>query len=99
MKILYQSDITGKTYETEEALIEAENKVSEEKKAAELKKIQRAEDAKAVQEKIDKAMEARKEMNAAISEFCEKHGAFKTTFTSDMFSKAFWDTIIDALMF
>lgn len=98
MKVLYQSEITGKTYETEEALIEAEDKVSEEKKAAELKKIQRAEDAKAVQDKIDKAMEARKEMNDAISEFCEKHGAFKTTFTTDMFSKSFLDAIY-ALMF
>jgi len=91
MKILYQSDITGKTYETEEALVEAENKVSAEKKAAELKKIQRAEDAKAVQEKIDKAMEARKEMNKALEDFCEKYGAFKTSFTTDMFSKSFWD--------
>lgn len=98
MKILYQSEITGKTYETEDALIEAENKVSEEKKAAELKKIQRAEDAKAVQEKIDKAMEARKEMCDTLEEFCKKYGAFKTTFTTDMFSKSFWD-FFDSMLF
>ena len=43
MQILYKSDVTGKTYKSEEALLEAEAKVSEAKKQEELEKKARAE--------------------------------------------------------
>lgn len=79
MKILYQSEVTGKTYQTEEALKKAEAAVSEAKKAEEQKKKERAEAAKVVEDKIAAANAAVKDANAAVSDFCSKYGTFKTT--------------------
>ena len=45
MKVLYQSDVTGKVYQTQQALVEAEKAITEAKKQEELKKQDRIEDA------------------------------------------------------
>lgn len=79
MKILYKSDITGKTYESQEALLKAEAEVSEAQKQAELAKKERAEAAKLVQEKLTAASTAQKEAQKALNEFCKKYGTFKTS--------------------
>ena len=85
MKILYQSDVTGKTYESKQALIEAEEKVSKEKKAEEIKKQERAKEAKIVQAKLEEAAKLQKEAREALTAFCEKYGTFKTTLKNDDF--------------
>lgn len=79
MKILYQSDITGKTYESKDALVKAEAQVSEAKKQEELKKKERAEAAKEVQAKLDAAKKAQKEAQESLVDFCKRFGAFKTS--------------------
>jgi multidrug efflux pump subunit AcrA (membrane-fusion protein) len=79
MKILYQSDITGKTYESEAALVKAEAEVSKAKQEEELKKKERAEAAKAVQAKLDAAKKAQKEAQESLVDFCKKYGTFKTS--------------------
>lgn len=79
MQILYKSDVTGKTYESQKALIEAEAKVSEAQKKAKLEKKARAEAAKLVQEKLTAASTAQKEAQEALSSFCKKYGTFKTS--------------------
>lgn len=89
MKILYQSDITGKTYESREALIEAEEKISKEKRAEEIKKKERAKDAKEVQAKLEEAAKVQKEAREALTAFCEKYGTFKTTLKNDDFFSPF----------
>lgn len=83
MKIRYESEVTGKLYDTEEALIEAEAKVSEAKKKEEAKRKERAEAAKKVNAALDNAIEAQKEAQKVLKEFCDKYGTFKTTLTKD----------------
>ncbi len=79
MKVLYQSEITGKTYESKEELFKAEEEISEAKKQEELKRKQRAAAAKSVQEKLEKAKIAQKEAHDALNEFCKTYGSFKTS--------------------
>lgn len=86
MKILYQSEINGKTYDSQEALIKAEAEISEAKKQEELKKKARAEAAKQVQIKLNDAKVAQKEAQEALVAFCKEYGAFKTSLTrNDIF--------------
>jgi len=89
MKILYQSEITGKTYETKEALVEAEAAVSAVKRAEEEKKKARAEAAKKVEEKLAIANAAIKDANDALAAFCKEFGSFKTTFKGDNLKNPF----------
>lgn len=79
MKILYQSDVTGKTYQTKEALVAAEKEVSEAKKAEEIKKQERAAAAKEVEALMKEASEAHTKAQKALADFCAKYGSFKTT--------------------
>ena len=58
MKVLYYSEITNKTYETEDALKKAEAEVSEAKKKEDAVKAKRAAAAKEVQAKLDEAKKA-----------------------------------------
>ena len=79
MKILYQSDITGKTYESEAELMKAEAEISKAKQEEELKKKERAAAAKEVQSKLDNAKKAQKEAQESLVAFCKKYGTFKTS--------------------
>ena len=97
MKILYQSEITGKTYDTQEALVKAEEEVSEAKKQEELKKKARAEAAKQVQVKLDAAREAQKEAQKALTAFCKEYGSFKTSLKRDIFEP--FNPFFDAFLF
>ena len=83
MKILYQSEVTGKTYQTKQALVEAEKAITEAKKQEELKKQERAAAAKEVQALLDASTEASKKAHDALAKFCEKYGSFKTTIKND----------------
>lgn len=83
MKILYQSEITGKTYETKQALETAEKEVSEAKREQEIKRKERAAAAKIVEEKITAVTEAQKDLEKALKEFCDRYGAFNTTLKKD----------------
>ncbi len=89
MKILYQSDITGKTYESKEELIKAEEAISEAKKKEEIRKQERAKAAKEVQAKLDNARETQREAQEALANFCKEYGAFKTTLKRDDFFDPF----------
>lgn len=79
MKILYQSELTGKTYDNKEALVAAEQEFTEAQKAAEVKKQERAAAAKEVENKLKLASEAQEEARKALTAFCDKYGTFKTT--------------------
>ena len=83
MKVLYQSEITGKTYETKEALEAAEKEISEAKKEQELKRKERAAAAKIVEEKMTAVATAQKDFEKALADFCDKYGAFNTTIKKD----------------
>lgn len=83
MKVLYYSEITNKTYETEDALKKAEAEVSEAKKKEDAAKAKRAAAAKEVQAKLDEAKKAQKEAQEALVNFCEKYGTFKTSLKRD----------------
>ncbi len=95
MQILYKSDVTGKTYKSEDALLEAEAKVSEAKKQEELEKKERAEAAKYVQDKLTAASTAQKEAQKALSEFCKKYGTFKTSLKRDEDPWSFFDFLFN----
>ncbi len=101
MKILYQSEITGKTYDSEKALIEAEAKVSKEKKEEEARKKARAAAAKIVQSKLEEARKAQKEAQKALSDFCQEYGTFKTTLKeNDYFSPfSLFDSLFEPFEF
>lgn len=81
----YYSELTKKLYDSEKALIDAENEVKIEKikkeEAAAAAKKQRAEDAKVVEEAFEKMKAARKEYQDALANFCKKHGAYHKTLT------------------
>ena len=99
MQILYKSDVTGKTYDSQKALLEAEAKVSEAKKQAELEKKERAEAAKIVQEKLTAASVAQKEAQKALSDFCKKYGTFKTSLKRDGDPWSFFDLLFNPFEF
>ena len=81
----YYSELTKKLYDSEKALIDAENEVKVEQikkeQAEAAAKKQRAEDAKVVEEAFEKMKAARKEYQEAIANFCKKHGAYHKTLT------------------
>lgn len=79
MKVLYQSDITGKVYDSQEALVTAEKEISEAKKQEEIKRQERAAAAKEVETLMKEASEASKKANEALAKFCDKYGSYKTT--------------------
>ena len=95
MKVLYQSDVTGKVYETEQALVAAEKEVSETKKQEELKKQERAAAAKNVETLMSEAAEANAKAREALTEFCEKYGSYKTTIKTNGKNSSWTDWIFD----
>ena len=81
----YYSEITKNLYDSQDVLVEAENKIKIErikKEAAEREaKEARANDAKKVDEAWKNLTEARKAYQEALTEFCKKHGAYHKTLT------------------
>ena len=90
MKIRYQSQLTGKLYDSEKQLKEAEAALEASKKKEAEKKQKRADAAKVVNDKLSAAIDAQKEAQKALSDFCKEYGTFKTSLTKDsMFNN--WD--------
>lgn len=71
----YYSDVTKKLYESVEDLKKAEAEITD--KAAARKK-----DADKVEKAYNAYIEARKEYEKVLTEFCNKHGAYHKTYTS-----------------
>lgn len=72
----YYSDVTKKMYETISDLEVAEKEVSEKTNA-------RKEDAAKVEAAFNEMVEARKNYEKVLREFCEKHGAYHRTIKAD----------------
>lgn len=68
----YYSEKTDKLYDSEEALVAAENKLLEEQKRKQALKDERAARAKEVEDAIEHA-------NQLMSKFVEDYGSFHTT--------------------
>jgi len=79
----YVSDVTGKVYNTVDALEQDEKKVAEEKAAAEKalaeKKANREARAKEVDEALKAAVEAQKTASEKLAAFCKDYGVFHTS--------------------
>lgn len=71
----YYSDVTKKLYESVDELKKAEAEITD--KAAARKK-----DADKVEKAYNAYIEARKEYEKVLTEFCNKHGAYHKTYTS-----------------
>ena len=71
----YYSDVTKKLYESVDELKKAEAEITD--KAAARKK-----DAEKVEKAYNAYIEARKEYEKVLTEFCNKHGAYHKTYTS-----------------
>lgn len=111
MALKTYSDVTKKFYDSVEDANAAEkeyNDVIAAKKAAEeAKALERKNDAKLVEEKRKifvearkASVEARKDYEEELSRFCEKHGSYHTTYTTDnvndIFDEIFpWDSFIN----
>jgi seryl-tRNA synthetase len=93
----YLSEKTKVAYDTVDELEKAEKEFDEKQTAIELKKTERAEAAKKVDEAYAKAIKARKEADELLTEFCKKYGAYHKTYTepSDDNTKSFLDFISD----
>lgn len=101
----YISDVTGKVYETVEALEKdekcvAEKKAAEEKALAE-KKANREARAKEVDEALRASVEAQKVATEKLNAFCKDYGVFHTSIENadvilgnmnpfDRFFRTFW---------
>lgn len=90
----YYSDVCNKVYDTEAELAKAEAEVAEKKAAAEkakkekelalkAKNEKRAERAKAVEDAYKKSVEARKNYEKVLADFCKDYGAYHTTLKSE----------------
>lgn len=99
MQIFYKSDVTGKFYNSQEELLKAEAQVSEAKKQADLKKKERAEAAKKVQEKLTIASTAQKEAQQELAAFCKKYGTFKTSLKREDAPWSVFDFLFDTFDF
>ncbi len=79
----YISDVTGKVYETVEALQKEEAQVAAEKAAKEKalaeKKANREARAKEVDEALKAAVEAQKVATEKLNAFCKDYGVFHTS--------------------
>ena len=79
----YISDVTGKVYETVEALEKDEEAVITEREAKEKalaeKKAQRESRAKEVETAIKEALDAQDVANKKLQAFCKDYGAFHTS--------------------
>ena len=79
----YISDVTGKVYETVEALEKDEAKVTAEKEAKEKalaeKKAQRESRAKEVETAIKEALDAQEHATNLLQSFCKDYGTFHTS--------------------
>ena len=71
----YYSDVTKKLYESVDELKKAEAEITD--KAAARKK-----DADKVEKAYNAYIEARKEYEKVLTEFCNKHGAYHKTYTN-----------------
>lgn len=71
----YYSDVTKKLYESVDELKKAESEIVD--KAAARKR-----DADKVEKAYNAYIEARKEYEKVLTEFCNKHGAYHKTYTS-----------------
>ena len=83
--VKFYSSETGKYYDTEGEAVQADLKVSNERKAKDLKEKVKNEQRKADAEKVNKALEAarkaKKEANDLLSDFIDKYGSFHTSYT------------------
>ena len=101
----YISDVTGKVYETVEALEKDEKLVADEKAAKEKalaeKKANREARAKEVDEALKAAVEAQKAATEKLEAFCKDYGVFHTSIENadailgnmspfDRFFRTFW---------
>lgn len=80
MKHLFYSDITKKTYETEEACLEAEKLVAAENEKKEALAAERGKRAKEVEDAYERAMEANKTAYDLMQEFLKDYHTFHFTF-------------------
>lgn len=102
----YISDVTGKVYETVDALEQEEKKVlaerEEKEKALAEKKANREARAKEVDEALKAAVEAQKVANEKLAAFCKDYGPFHTSIENadmvlglqspfDRFFRHFWE--------
>ena len=101
----YISDVTGKVYETVDALEQEEKKVlaerEEKEKALAEKKANREARAKEVDEALKAAVEAQKVATEKLDAFCKDYGVFHTSIENadailgnmspfDRFFRTFW---------
>ena len=71
----YYSEITKKVYDTVNELKQAEDAVNEKANARKL-------DAEKVEKAYNAYLDARKEYEKTLTDFCNKHGAYHKTYTS-----------------
>ena len=71
----YYSDVTKKLYENVDDLKKAEAEIMD-------KSAARKKDADKVEKAYNTYIEARKEYEKVLTEFCNKHGAYHKTYTS-----------------
>ena len=89
----YFSEITKKTYDTEEECLEAEKTVSMEKEERKLA-------AKRVDEAENNYLKAREAYITELNNFCNKYGAYHKTISSnnlDDFKKIYGESFLDKL--
>lgn len=75
----YYSEVLNKVFDTEDALIEAENVVAEEAKKKEELRAKREERAKEVEAAFAKVEEDRAAATELLEAFCEDYGTFHTS--------------------
>lgn len=91
MKQLFYSDITKKTYETEEACLEAEKLVAAENEKKEALAAERGKRAKEVEDAYERALEARQTAYDLMREFIHDYGSFHTTLKTGNLGLFDWD--------
>ena len=91
MKQLFYSDITKKTYDTEEACLKAEELVAEENKKKEALAAERSKRAKEVEDAYERALEAKKTAYDLMKEFIGDYGSFHTSIKTKNLGLFDWD--------
>ena len=81
--MLYQSELTGKTYTTAEECEKADLEISEQRKIKEAEKKKEAEERKAAADRVEAArktmVEAQNAYREEIEHFCEKYHTYHTS--------------------
>ena len=82
----YYSDVTCKTYDTEEACIEAEKKMLKQQEEDKLKKEQETAERKAMATEVEKSRKAmiaaQKAYRDKLEAFCDRYGSYHYTTTN-----------------